>query len=87
MQEELEGLHRARVSIYEGGWGWRREGRRWVRHGGRAEEIGEGGGVGDGTVAHRDRAESAVQPEDQQLRACASAAVVAWGTGGGSDKR
>ena len=36
--EELEGLLRARVSIYGGGWGWRRGGQR----GGRAEEIGEG---------------------------------------------
>ena len=116
MQVELEGLLRARVSIYgqlkrravhgckwnlkacsedgsvsmgeggaggvEGGVGtaWRAA---WGQRGGRAEEIGEGGGVGDGMGAHRDWAEAAEQ--DQRLRACtgASAAVAAQGTGGG----
>ena len=52
-----------------------------------AEEIGEGGGVGDGMGVHRDRAK--VVEQDQQLRACtrASAAVAAQGTGGGGNKR
>ena len=59
----------------------------WGPCGGRAEEIGEGGGVGDGMGAHRDQAESAVL--DQRLRACtgALAATAARGTGGGGNKR
>ena len=73
------------VSMGEGGAGgvgtaWRAA---WGPRGGLAEEIGEGGWVGDGMGAHRDRAEAAEQ--DHRLRACtgASAAVAAQGTGGG----
>ncbi len=80
MQEELEGLNRARVSAFG------KCGAGGVGSGVGAEEIGKGGGVGDGMGAHRDRAEVAEQ--NQRLRACTSAstAVVARCTIGGGDR-
>ena len=70
----------------EGGVGtaWRAA---WGPCGGRAEEIGEGGGVGDGMGAHLDRAESAVLDQQLRARTGASAAVAARGTGWSDDKR
>jgi hypothetical protein len=75
MQEELEGLHRARASVSGEGWLDVRGrlvalGEEWGAVWGLAEEIGGGGGVGTGwpVGAHRDQAEAAEQ--DQRLPAC-----------------